>query len=235
MQRRIGCVAWLIIISAIVTFFLAWQYFGFRRASRTLPAEMTMAGLSVEGMTREEALGALQGAFAMPVEVMYREQRLPLYPDSVELRFNIDETVRNIIDRKFAINDYHLLNEKIKNAENLLFFTDNTGEIVFDKLLIDTIIRSKTTVNNKLKVTVVVKGGPIINDATIEDAKYIGMDRIPSIDFKTISNGDPNTGPERNSEEVENWIYNHDVTIAKGQGNYEEMHHYKRIFFMLMV
>ena len=80
-----------------------------------------------------------------------------------------------------------------------------------------------------------VKGGPIINDATINDAKYISMDIIPSIEFKTISNGDPNTGPKRNSEEVENWIYNHDVTIAKGQGNYEGMHQYRRIFFMLMV
>ena len=80
-----------------------------------------------------------------------------------------------------------------------------------------------------------VKGGPIINDATIEDAKYVGMDRLPFIEFKTISNGDPNTGPERNSKEVENWISNHDVTIAKGQGNYEGMHQYQRIFFMLMV
>jgi uncharacterized protein with ATP-grasp and redox domains len=150
-------------------------------------------------------------------------------------KFNVDETVRNIMNRIFAINNYHLLNEKIRDAKNLLFFTDNTGEIVFDKLLIDTIIKSKIIKTNRLKVTVVVKGGSIINDATIEDAKYIGMDRIPNIEFKTISNGDPNTGPERNSEEVESWIYNNDITIAKGQGNYEGMHQFKRIFFMLMV
>ena len=97
------------------------------------------------------------------------------------------------------------------------------------------ILRSRTTGDNKLKVTVVVKGEPIINDSTIEDAKYICMDSIPSVEFKTIGNGVPRTGPERNSEEVENWIHNHDVTIAKGQGNYEGMNQFKRIFFMLMV
>jgi hypothetical protein len=89
-------VAWPIIIIAIVTFFLAWQYFGFCQANRTLPTGMTMAGLSVEGMTREQALGALEGAFAMPVEVMYRDQRLSLSPDSVELRYDAEETAAKL-------------------------------------------------------------------------------------------------------------------------------------------
>jgi hypothetical protein len=96
LQRRTGCIAWLIIISAIVTFFFAWQYFGFHRANRTLPAGMTMAGLSVEGMTREQAINALKGAFGTPVQVTYRDQRLSLSPDSVELRHNAEETASKL-------------------------------------------------------------------------------------------------------------------------------------------
>lgn len=99
LRRRIGCIAWLIIISAIVTFFFAWQYFGFRQANRTLPAGMTMAGLSVEGMTREQALDGLAGAFGASVQVTYRDQRLALSPDNVELRYNAEETASKLNEK----------------------------------------------------------------------------------------------------------------------------------------
>jgi hypothetical protein len=73
-------------------FFLAGEYRSFRLVNRTLPAGMTMAGLSVEEMTRDQALNALDVAFAMPVEVMYQNQYLSLSPDSVELRHDTEET-----------------------------------------------------------------------------------------------------------------------------------------------
>jgi len=96
LQRRTGCIAWLIIGGAIAVLFLAWQYLGFRLANRTLPTGMTLAGLPVEEMTREQALNALEVAFATPVEVTYLEQSLSLPPDSVGLRFNVDETLANL-------------------------------------------------------------------------------------------------------------------------------------------
>lgn len=55
-----------------------------------------MAGLSVEGMTREQALNALEVAFATPVEVMYQEHQVALSPDSVELRYYAEDTVANL-------------------------------------------------------------------------------------------------------------------------------------------
>jgi len=96
LRRRTGYIAWLIIIAAIIALFLTWQYFGFRSSIRTLPAGMTMGGLSVEEMTREQALNALEVAFATPVEVTYQEQLMSLFPDSVELRYNAEETAANI-------------------------------------------------------------------------------------------------------------------------------------------
>jgi beta-lactamase class A len=96
LRRRSGLIAWLIIIVAIVALLLTWQYLGYRSARRTLPAGMTMAGLSVEGMTREKALNILAGAFGTPVEVRYQEQRLSVSPDSVELRYDAAQTEANL-------------------------------------------------------------------------------------------------------------------------------------------
>lgn len=96
MRRKSGCIAWFIIVTAVVVLFLTWQYFDYRLASRTLPGGMTMAGLPVEEMTREEALNSLEVTFATPVEITYQEQRLSLAPDSVELRYDAEETAANL-------------------------------------------------------------------------------------------------------------------------------------------
>jgi beta-lactamase class A len=96
LRRRSGYVAWVIIVAAVVALFFTWQYFGFRLSQRKLPAGMAMAGLSVEGMTREQAFNALEAALAMPVEVAYQGHLLSLAPDSVELRYNAEETAANL-------------------------------------------------------------------------------------------------------------------------------------------
>ena len=96
MRRRTGCIAWFIIVATVIALFLAWQYFGYRSANRTLPAGMTMIGVPVEGMTREQALNTLEVAFATPVELDYQEQHLSLSPDSVELRYDAEATAANL-------------------------------------------------------------------------------------------------------------------------------------------
>ena len=96
LRRVTGCIAWLIIVGAVIALFLTWQYFDYISASRTLPAGMTMARLSVEGMTREQVLNALEVAFATPIELAYQQQRLLLPLNSVELRYNADETAANL-------------------------------------------------------------------------------------------------------------------------------------------
>ncbi len=96
MQRKGGYIAWLIIIAAIAALFLAWQYVGFRLSIRTLPAGTRMAGLNVEGMSREQALNTLEMGLATPIEITYRDQRLSLPPDTVELRYDAEETAANL-------------------------------------------------------------------------------------------------------------------------------------------
>ncbi len=144
--------------------------------------------------------------------------------------FNLEETVKEVLKKQFAIDDYEKLKEKLKVAETLLFFTDNAGEISFDKLLVETFLETRSLE----KIRFVVKGGPIINDATLEDAKYVGLCNLPNAEFLTMGNGEAGTGPERSSQTVKSWIKNHDLVISKGQGNYEGLSEHNGLFFMLM-
>ena len=150
----------------------------------------------------------------------------------------VKKTINEVLEKDIAINDYEKFIQRIEdpNTEKLLIFVDNTGEIVFDKLLLEEILkqRKKLGLEEFSKITVVVKGGPILNDATRRDTEYVGFDKIPNLEYKKISNGDPDTGPPRASEKVHNWIKNHDLVISKGQGNYEGLSQYKNVFFLLM-
>lgn len=150
----------------------------------------------------------------------------------------VRKTIAEVLDKKIAIDNFKEFTERIENpnTEDLLIFVDNTGEIVFDKLLIEEILkrRKQKNLNEFSRITVVVKGGPILNDATKEDTEYVGFNDLPNIKYKEISNGDPNTGPTRASKKVEKWINNHDLVISKGQGNYEGLSQFKDVFFLLM-
>jgi damage-control phosphatase, subfamily I len=149
----------------------------------------------------------------------------------VPQQFNLEETIREVLKKRFAIDDYEKLKEKLEDAETLLFFVDNAGEIGLDKLLVETFLETK-----KLeKIDFVVKGGPIINDATLEDAVYMGLDKLPNSEFLTMSNGEAGTGPARSSQTVKKWIREHDLVVSKGQGNYEGLSEHNGLFFMLMV
>ncbi len=146
--------------------------------------------------------------------------------------YDLNKTIERVLKQKPAIDDYDKLREEVLSSETLLYFADNAGEIVFDKLLIEEMIRFRGRPFRK--ISFVVKGGPIINDATIEDALYVGLDKLPNIEFKKISNGKPGTGPERSSPEVLSWIRNHDLVVSKGQGNYEDLSNVEGIYFLLM-
>ena len=144
--------------------------------------------------------------------------------------FNLEKTIKEVLKKKFAIDDYEKLKENLKDAKTLLFFTDNAGEIGFDKLLVETFLKARRFE----KISFVVKGGPIINDATLEDAAYVGLCDLPNVEFLNLSNGEAGTGPERTSREVQRWIRNYDLVISKGQGNYEGLSENNGLFFLLM-
>lgn len=116
--------------------------------------------------------------------------------------------------------------KSVKDAERILYLTDNAGEIVFDRLLIEQL--------STKKVTVAVRGEPVLNDATVTDARSGGLHEIVDI----ISNGSdaPGTLLDDCSQEFLEYYEEADLIIAKGQGNYESLSDEKRnIYFLLKV
>lgn len=114
--------------------------------------------------------------------------------------------------------------EAILKAKDILFIADNAGEIVFDRLLIEYLPLEK--------ITLVVRGKPILNDATLEDAATVGLTDI----VRVIDNGSdaPGTILSDCSEAFQTRFQQADLIIAKGQGNYETLSHIdKNIFFLL--
>ena len=94
--------------------------------------------------------------------------------------------------------------------------TDNCGEIVTDKLLIS-VLRD---INPGLHVTVIVRGRPAVNDATMEDARQVGMEEAAHL-VSGNGTGMPGNVIGAVSDEAAGDIDKADVMIAKGQGNYE--------------
>ena len=101
----------------------------------------------------------------------------------------------------------------VARADSILYLTDNAGEIVFDRLLIEQLPRDK--------VTVAVRGAPVINDATMADAKTVGITDLVTV----IDNGSdaPGTILDDCSEAFRRRYAKVDLIIAKGQGNYETL------------
>ncbi|MBP2172993.1 damage-control phosphatase ARMT1 family protein [Methanococcus voltae] len=107
---------------------------------------------------------------------------------------------------------------KRKEKLKIIYICDNAGEIVFDRPLVEELM-------NYANVTVAVKGKPILNDATMEDAIEAG---IPDI-TKVITSGTDVIGTrfEESSEEFRNEFKNADIVISKGMGNYESLTEYE--------
>lgn len=109
--------------------------------------------------------------------------------------------------------DVNAFRRRVQAARNILYLTDNAGEIMFDKLLIREI--------GPEKITVAVKGAPVINDATRNDAEAAGLiGRVTVIDNGADAPGtvlDACNAPFRDAFDTA------DLIIAKGQGNYETL------------
>ena len=113
---------------------------------------------------------------------------------------------------------YRRFLDDLEHASSLVWLTDNCGEIVLDKIAMK-ILREQYT---DVKVTAIVRGEPVVNDADMEAARYVGLDRIVNV----TGNGSGIAGTDLAdiSEEAEQLIRNADLIVSKGQGNFETIH-----------
>ncbi len=135
-------------------------------------------------------------------------------------------TIEESLKQDLNLEKLNLLKRRIEEANNILYIGDNAGEIVFDKILIEKLYPEK--------ITFVVRGGPTINDALMEDAEFVSMTDL----VKVITTGldMPGAIVHLCSDEFKKEYDRSDLVIAKGQGNYEALSDEdKDIFFLLKV
>jgi uncharacterized protein with ATP-grasp and redox domains len=119
-------------------------------------------------------------------------------------------------ENDLAVDEIAQVYDVAKRAKNILYLTDNAGEIAFDTLLI------RELKNLGARVSVAVKGKPILNDATVQDAKTVGMHEVAD---ELISNGTDTVGlilPECSKHFLLRYK-TVDLVVAKGMGYAETL------------
>lgn len=156
-----------------------------------------------------------------PLEKSLLYARIGNYIDFAALS-NVDQaTVLTLLEEKSTESldeeEYRNFLRDLSSAKKLVYLTDNCGEVVLDKLAVK-ILKEKYP---DLDITVIVRGYPVVNDATMEDAEEIGLTDL----VRVIGNGSSVGGtwiPGITSE-ARDLLYDADLIIAKGQGNFETL------------
>jgi len=138
-------------------------------------------------------------------------------------KINLVEDIRKILKQDFALFDYKQFREKLDKASSVLYLGDNSGESVFDTVLIKAL---------KKPVVYAVREHPVINDVTYDEAVLSGLDKVAEI----VSSGTsaPGTILHLCSNEFIDRFNKADMIISKGQGNYEGLSDETNpVFFLL--
>jgi uncharacterized protein with ATP-grasp and redox domains len=170
---------------------------------------------------------------------LYTAAKLAILGNSLDFMvadtaLTIENSIKDRINTPLSNENYSNFKQQLQASNHVIYFGDNAGEIVFDKLFIETIKKLY-----QLEIVFVVRSIPTLNDATLAEAKSIGMDKI----VKVIENGMdgplPGTVLSRCSHEVNDLLHRSDLIISKGGGNFdtldeERKHLNKKISFLLL-
>ncbi len=128
---------------------------------------------------------------------------------------NFEKEYRRTLQQGLAIDDSPKLLREARRCRTVLYLADNAGEIAFDKILVRVISGFGPA------VTVAVKGGPISNDATLEDAAYVRMDEVGTV----ITTGTDHLGInlDESSDEFIRAFMSAGLVLSKGQSNLETL------------
>lgn len=144
-----------------------------------------------------------------------------------------EEKLQALIDdaENMKLDGAELANLKadLEKAKRLVYLTDNCGEIVFDKLLIETLMR----LYPQLQIDVIVRGAPVLNDATLLDAEQIGLDKL--VNVTDNGTGIAGTCLSKVSAAAKEKLDAADIVLSKGQGNFETLRYCgKNVYYLFM-
>jgi len=132
---------------------------------------------------------------------------------------SFEEEYNQITETGLAIDDTGDLMDILKRSKTVLYLADNAGEIAFDKILVEIIQETGPS------VTVAVKGGPVSNDATMEDSDFVGMGEIAEV----ITTGTDHLGVsfKESSDDFLRRFDSTDLVLSKGQSNLETLSYHR--------
>ncbi len=137
--------------------------------------------------------------------------------------YDLWSAVERVLAQSFAIDDSAAFRQRLTQVDHVLYLGDNAGETVFDRVLIETL---------DVSVIYAVKGGPILNDATREDALAVGLEQTAAIVDTGVDA--PGVILDRCSEHFRQLYDAAALIIAKGQANYETLSaEGDKVFFLL--
>ena len=192
------------------------QYFGKKAPYREIKKRYNDLVLSVEETVRNRI-----EASEDPLAKALAYARVGNYIDFGAMNHVDEETFLSLLDNaQLQDRDAKVIRsfvEQCGTAHSFLLITDNCGEIVLDKLFLEQLHKRFPD----LTIDVLVRGGEVLNDATQEDAEYVGIDRLANV----ISNGLPIAGTVYSMlpDQAKGALDHADVILAKGQGNYESL------------
>ena len=134
------------------------------------------------------------------------------------------QKILDVFDMPLDMDAVRQLEHAMNSAKTILYIADNCGEAVFDRLLIEPY---------REKIILGVRGEPILNDITMREVAESGLEGLP---VRIVDTGDmtPGVSINHSSREFMDEMFNADLVVAKGQGNFETLSDYDRpIFFLL--
>lgn len=142
---------------------------------------------------------------------------------------HLSNLLENAANQPIPTQEYEALKKDLTSAKRLVYLTDNCGEIVLDKLLIQVIQK----LYPQLEISAVVKGGNVLNDATFADAKQVGLTKL----VRVLDNGNDIAGTWLDSTQwaTRKVIDAADIILSKGQANYETLRFCdKNIYYLFL-
>lgn len=141
--------------------------------------------------------------------------------------FDLEKSIGRAIRESSSTEVFEELAAAVSTSGSMLYIADNCGEIVFDRLFIETILESFP----KARITVGVRSKPIINDVTEVEAREVGIDSVARV-LPTGSEM-PGTLLSKTTAEFKELFFGADLVIAKGQGNWETIENPRREVYFL--
>jgi uncharacterized protein with ATP-grasp and redox domains len=154
---------------------------------------------------------------------LYLAVKLSILGNSMDLMvadpsLTVERSIANKVKLPLSDENYSKFRKQLQATQHLLIFGDNAGEIVFDKLLIETIKKIYQP-----EIAFVVRSVPTLNDATFDEAKTVGIDEIATVIENGIDGPLPGTVLKRCSSKVNDLVHQSDLIISKGGGNFDTL------------